>query len=285
METHMTATAFAQPQNSTTVRSNTIGVAEAARRFGEPPAPTAPRVPDVPDATTERITLQVGVAMRELAVYRWRQGAGHPVALLAHGFGGSAAQLVGFVPGLLAAGFNVIAFDQPAHGFSPGRYAHLVEFSRNISAVARAFDARVVIAHSLGATATLLAHARGLPLERAVLIAPPGNVEHFATAFADHVGLPREQRPAMLTQVERDLGYPLHLLDVRNVLSIAEGAPAQLLVMHDPADAEVPYAHARHLIERWPSARLQPLSGVGHLRVLRDDAAIADAIAHIAQVA
>jgi len=279
----MTATAFAHPENSTIVRPNTIGVAEAARRFSEPPTPTAPRVPEVPGATTERITLQVGA--RELALYRWRQGPGRPVALLAHGFGGSAAQLASFVPGLLAADFTVIAFDQPAHGLSAGRYAHIVEFSRNIAAVARAFGARAVIAHSLGAIATLIAHARGLPLERAVLIAPPGNVEHFATAFADHVGLPREQLPAMLAQVERDLGYPLSLLDVRNLLSITDGAPAELLVMHDPADAEVPYAHARALIEHWPNARLQTLNGVGHRRVLRDQAAVADAVAHITQVA
>lgn len=273
----MTATALARPKISTTVRSN-IDARTAALRFGEPPAPAAPRVPAVAGYETQRSTLRAGA--RELAVYRWSNGPG-PTALLAHGFGGSAAQMVAFVPSLLAAGYQVVAFDQPAHGFSPGRYAHLVDFAENIASVARAFGASAVIAHSLGATATLIAHARGLSLERAVLIAPPSNVEHFAAAFAEHAGLPREELPAMLAHVERDLGYPLSLLDVRNLSGLVDGAPADLLVLHDPADAEVPYEHGRTLAVHWPNARLEPLSGVGHRRALRDAVAAKLAVAHL----
>jgi len=284
----MTSTAFVSTKNSTIVRSNTVantvaGVDPhvAARSFGEPPAPRAPRVPEVPGAITQRSTLRVGA--NDLAVYRWQaeRGSG-PTVLLAHGFGGSAAQLTSFVPELLAAGSSVVAFDQPAHGFSPGRYAHLVAFSRNVTAVARAFDAHTVIAHSLGATATLVAHARGLTLERAVLIAPPGNVEHFAAVYADAIGLPRERVPAMLAEVEREFGFPLALLDVRSVLSLASDiAPADILVMHDPADAEVPYLHGRQLVDHWPNARLETVTGVGHRRVLRDAAVVHTAVEHV----
>jgi len=280
----MTATAFIQPYKSTIVRPfiTTMTPREAALRFSEPPSPVAPRVPELEGQPLERSTLRVGA--HELAIYRSGSGSGRhngPVALLAHGFGGSAAQMIAFAPGLLAAGFRVVTFDQPGHGFSPGRYSHLLEFSRSIAAVADAFGVRTVVAHSLGATATLIAHARGLSLERAVLIAPPGNVEHFASAFAAHIGLAREQLPSMLAEVEREFGFPLRLLDVRNLLSIAEVSPAELLVMHDEADAEVPYAHARDLVEHWPNARLQTLNGLGHRRVLRDASAVADAVAHL----
>ena len=64
----MTATAFAQPEKSTTVRPNTLTAQEAARRFGEPPPPVAPRVPEVTGVATERVTLQVRA--RKLALYR-----------------------------------------------------------------------------------------------------------------------------------------------------------------------------------------------------------------------
>lgn len=274
----MTATAFVSPQISTIVRPY-IDVREAALRFGEPPAPVAPRVPEVPGHQTQRSTLRAGA--HELAVYQWGSGSG-TVALLAHGFGGSAAQLVAFVPGLLEAGYRVVAFDQPAHGFTPGRYAHLTAFAENIAVVSRAFGVSAVIAHSLGAAATLIAHARGTALERAVLIAPPRNVEHFAAAFAAHAGLPPEELPAMLAHVERDLGYPLALLDVRNLSGLMTDAPADLLVLHDPSDAEVPYEHGRAVVAHWPRARLETLSGVGHRRVLRDARAVATAVAHLA---
>jgi pimeloyl-ACP methyl ester carboxylesterase len=273
----MTATALVHPENSTIVRPY-IDTREAALRFGEPPAVVAPRVPEVAGYETQRSTLRSG--SHELAIYQWGSGS-RAVGLLAHGFGGSAAQMVAFVPGLLAAGYRVVAFDQPAHGFTPGRYAHLVDFAEHITRVSRAFGASAVVAHSLGATATLIAHARGLSLERAVLIAPPANVEHFATAFADHAGLPREELPEMLAHVERDLGYPLGLLDVRNLAGLMDGAPADLLVLHDPADAEVPYEHGRTLAAHWPGARLETLRGVGHRRVLRDALTATLAVAHL----
>jgi pimeloyl-ACP methyl ester carboxylesterase len=274
----MTATTFVQPEISTIVRPY-ITARDAALRFSEPPAVVAPRVPEVAGYEVQRSTLRSGP--HELAIFQWGSGGG-PTALLAHGFGGSAAQMAAFAPGLLAAGYRVVAFDQPAHGFTAGRSAHLVDFAEHITRVARAFGVSAVIAHSLGATATLIAHARGLSLERAVLIAPPGNVEHFATAFADHVGLPREQLPALLVHVERELGYPLGLLDVRNLSGLTDGAPADLLVLHDPADAEVPYEHGRTLVAHWPGARLETLNGVGHRRVLRDAHAAALAVAHLA---
>jgi len=279
------ATSTVPPLKSTIVRTcDTIEPREAAQLFAVPPAPRTPHVPEVAGLETVRSTLRVGE--HELAVYSWvppgPDAASRPTVLLAHGFGGSAAQLTAFVPELLTRGLRVVAFDQPAHGMSPGRSAHLVELARNISAVVRAFDARSVIAHSLGATATMIAHARGLPLRRAALIAPPGNVEHFATGFADFIGLPRAQLPQLLKEIEHELGLGLPLLDVRNLVSLAgDLPPAKVLVLHDPADAEVPYEHGRQLAHSWPGARLQTVTGLGHRRVLRDPAVIHSAIEHV----
>ena len=56
--------------------------------------------------------------------------------LLAHGWGGYAAQMRGFVPHLLRAGFRVIAYDQPAHGLSEGKLTGLPDFAGALAAVA-----------------------------------------------------------------------------------------------------------------------------------------------------
>ena len=53
----------------------------------------------------------------ELAVTTWGDG---PAVLLMHGWGGARAQMTGFVDPLLAAGYRVVAYDQPAHGESNG---------------------------------------------------------------------------------------------------------------------------------------------------------------------
>src|SRR5438105_1441963 len=57
----------------------------------------------------------------EVAVYRW--GKADRRILLVHGWGGKAAQFFSFVGPLLENGFEVIAFDAPAHGLSSGSFA------------------------------------------------------------------------------------------------------------------------------------------------------------------
>ncbi|HUJ77166.1 MAG TPA: alpha/beta fold hydrolase, partial [bacterium] len=106
-----------------------------------------------------------------LRAWTWGQG---PAVVLAHGWSGNAAQMTGFIAPLLEAGYRVVAFDQPAHGFSRGRRADLLSFTQALETVSgHVGQVQGVIAHSLGATAAALATHRGLDLRGLVLIAPP----------------------------------------------------------------------------------------------------------------
>ena len=84
----------------------------------------------------------------------WDFGDG-PTVLLAHGWSGHAAQMSAFVPALVAAGYHVVCFDQPAHGHSGGRRTNMLEFRDAVLTVGRRLGPLAgVIAHSLGATAS-----------------------------------------------------------------------------------------------------------------------------------
>src|ERR671918_336718 len=68
----------------------------------------------------------------------WRWGSRDaPAVLLAHGWGGNAAQMRPFVFPLLQAGYRVIAYDQPAHGVSGGRVTGLPDFADVLTLVAQ----------------------------------------------------------------------------------------------------------------------------------------------------
>jgi pimeloyl-ACP methyl ester carboxylesterase len=54
-----------------------------------------------------------------------------------------------------------------------------------------------------------------------------------------------------------------------------------LLVIHDRADREVPFVHGERLAALWPEAELHAPTGLGHRRILRDPAVIADAVRFI----
>src|SRR5512143_2769531 len=85
----------------------------------------------------DRAALDRGTSYRlpfadgELAVTRW--GESGPAVLLMHGWGGSRAQMTGFVAPLLAAGFRVVAYDQPAHGESDGPMTNLLEIAPTLN--------------------------------------------------------------------------------------------------------------------------------------------------------
>jgi hypothetical protein len=62
-------------------------------------------------------------------------------------------------------------------------------------------------------------------------------------------------------------------------LSIVRQAPAldaPLLVVHDRDDMEVPWSDGAAIVEAWPGARLVTTTGLGHNRILRDPAVVAE---------
>jgi pimeloyl-ACP methyl ester carboxylesterase len=246
----------------------------AADRFGRPDR--GQLAPSTAPVLEEGHPFQVESGTEQLAAWEWGNG---PTLLLVHGWNGRASQMGRFVAPFVAAGFHVVAFDQPAHGRSTGTRTNLPEMARAVQAVARKVaPVYGVIAHSLGATATALAISRGLAVERTVLIAPPAEVEHYTSTFAASLGLPAARAAGMLAQIERNIGVPASSLDVRRV------APAQrvpLLVMHDAQDREVPFAHGQAIANAWPGARLERLSKLGHRRMLADAKTIEAAVRFI----
>src|SRR5262245_44887536 len=74
---------------------------------------------------------------RGRSIVMWGWGSRDaPAVLLAHGWGGYAAQMRRFVFPLLAAGYRVIAYDQPAHGVSDGTLTGLPDFADVLTEVA-----------------------------------------------------------------------------------------------------------------------------------------------------
>jgi pimeloyl-ACP methyl ester carboxylesterase len=235
----------------------------AAALFGTPRQSTRPAEPATPGQRAERFTVSSG--RFRLAAWAWGKG---PSVLLVHGWNGHAGQFSGFIAPLLASGFRVVAFDQPAHGRSSGRRTNLPQMAEALQAMARAVGPlHAVVAHSLGATGTALALFDHLPAERTVLIAPPAAAPHFAQALATALGLSPERSEGMLAQIQRDVGVHLESLDIRR---IAEWIRQPALIFHDVADREVPFAHGRAIAEAWPGARFVPLERLGHTRPLQD---------------
>jgi pimeloyl-ACP methyl ester carboxylesterase len=213
-----------------------------------------------------------------MALAGWRWGDHDaPAVLLVHGWEGRGTQLGALVEPLLARGLQVVAFDAPAHGASPGSSVVLTDTARAIVAAARAAGPLAgIVAHSLGAAATTIAIAhfdllaQGTP--RLVYVAPPAWVSRATTYFARRLGLSDDLRAQLDRRLVERTGFDVLDLDGP---TLARGIDAPLLVVHDEDDDEVPIAAGRAIAEAWPGARLHTTTGLGHRRILRDAATLA----------
>jgi pimeloyl-ACP methyl ester carboxylesterase len=204
--------------------------------------------------------------VEEVAVYHW--GKGGRRILLVHGWGGKAAQFFSFVGPLLDAGFEVIAFDAPAHGASSGSFASGPAFARAAQAVAG--DAVYgIIAHSLGAAGSAIALALGLRANRVVFLAPAALIGLLLEEF-----IRLRQIPEPIAAELRQRFAARYLAEVVSVPLMASRFDAPILIFHDPADRDLPFSHGEAIAAAWPGAELVEASGIGHWRIMRDRSVI-----------
>jgi hypothetical protein len=222
-------------------------------------------------ASGERFSLVAGG--QRVAGYAWGEG---PTVLLVHGWGGHAGQMTTLVGPVVAAGFRAVAIDLPGHGESEGSLSSLVHCAKAIAGAAALFKpVRGLVAHSFGAAASTYAMSQGLPVGRAVFFAPPARFESFWSRFQVGVGVPEEIMRRVMRRAES-------WLDVRfeglAPVDLASGMTTPLLVLHDPQDREMPFEDGVELAGRWPGAEIRPAQGRGHLRILRDEGCVGEAV-------
>jgi pimeloyl-ACP methyl ester carboxylesterase len=204
--------------------------------------------------------------VEEIAVYHWGK-AGRRI-LLVHGWGGKAAQFFSFVGPLLDSGFEVIAFDAPAHGASCGSFASGPAFARAARTVAG--DAvHGIIAHSLGAAGSSIALAQGLRANRVVFLAPAALIELLLQEF-----IRLRQIPETVAAELRQRFAARYSAEIVSVPLLARRFDAPVLIFHDPDDRDLPFSHSESVAAVWPGADLIAAAGAGHWRIMRDQSII-----------
>jgi pimeloyl-ACP methyl ester carboxylesterase len=194
-------------------------------------------------------------------------GAGERTVLLVHGWGSTVGQMEPLVSPLLAAGLIVCGVDMPAHGASGGRETDVYEMGRAVRAVADAVGGvDIVIAHSIGAPATIRAVCDGMDLDAVVLVAPGTGLEDAFAVFVTREQLPEPVAAGVRSAIEDRFGDTVWE-DARMERSVASlRLPA--LIVHDPADRQAPIGPVRALAAVWAGAELCEVEGFGHNRIL-----------------
>lgn len=236
-------------------------------------AMTADETALLQSGTSRRVTMQ----SHDLAGWSW--GETGPRIMLVHGWESRGSHLGQFVKPLRAAGFQVWAFDAPSHGDSLETAASVVHHGRALLDIAQAhgpFDG--VVAHSAGSPAALYAFRHGMRVKSSVHIAGPASLERVVRRMAKAGALDVEGTEELLATMEAFIGHPLASMEAEELTS---GLLHPALLLHDPADPEVPYKETTLLARSWPSARIMSIEGTGHRRIIRDPRTITATVMHL----
>lgn len=213
-------------------------------------------------------TYRLPFADGELAVTAW--GMSGPALLLMHGWGGSRAQMTGLVDPLLAAGFRVIAYDQPAHGESDGRMTNLLEIAPTLNLIAqREGNFHAVIGHSFGTLITsyaIINHGFPAP-SRLVYFGSFNRLMDSLPRFQAAAGLPDAIMDALRLMMYENLGR--ERLESISHDALAPRLRIPVLMFHDLLDEVTPIQDSRALAAAWKEARLVETRGLGHRGALQ----------------
>lgn len=230
------------------------------------------RVPEKERAIEAKAALfNVLIGKKRIQCYSWGSG---PVILLVHGWAGRATQFRKFIEAFVNEGYRVVGFDGPAHGRSDGKATNIVEFEVALKKIYEAVGAPdAIICHSFGGGAVLFSAMNGLPVKKLINIASPTIADEIIKTYLRAIGGSWSTGAYFKNYVKRTYGKTFEEFTALHFISHLT-QKIDLLLVHDVDDEEVRIDHALALMKLYPAAQLHQTTGLGHTRILKDDAVI-----------
>jgi len=233
--------------------------------------PVRRRASDLP-FPSDAITIPSGGHALKGWILRPDMDNGGPVLVLVHGWGSNHGTMARLAEPLLRVGYPVLLFDVRHHGESRGApYVTARHFRDDVLAAVREAEvpfpgrSHVLVGHSMGGSAGVVAVAEGAPVQGLVSIGAPADLWKIWAYHLDRRGLPGKWVIKVLKPFWRfRAGVPWVSLDpVRRAGEL--GVP--FLVLHGEEDESVQASHAS-LLARAGGVEPRILSGQGHTDLL-----------------
>jgi pimeloyl-ACP methyl ester carboxylesterase len=213
---------------------------------------------------------ELGYREGKLAVMEWGQG---PVILCVHGWSSRGLRFSPLIEALRDSGYRVVAFDAPAHGRSSGSHLDLMDYVDALMQVSRNVGPlHGIVAHSFGATATLLALERSLRTEKIVFFSALNGLRGPLEFLAEKLQMSGEVLQRVKDIFETKFNRSIESLEAVRIVPRLITPP--LLGFHDHDDPVLPYHNALDLTGVWKGSQLVGTFGTSHHSILDDPAAI-----------
>lgn len=203
--------------------------------------------------------------------YRWNRG-GHKRVLIVHGFNSSVVKFDRYIKPLIKKGYEVLAFDAPAHGYSSGKTLNAVVFKDVIITIHKEYGpVKSFMGHSFGGLAICLAleEIEHNDDYRVVLIAPATESKTAIDNFFSFFKLSDDVRKEFDEYIYKLKNKPA---DWYSVSRSIKNLKAKILWCHDENDTMTPWKDAKKVMDEKPyNIEFIITKGLGHQKIYRDD--------------
>lgn len=210
----------------------------------------------------------------KIVSYQW--GTSGPKVLLCHGWRSKTADLRRIIEAFLQAGYMVEGLDLRAHGNSEGKHTALPEYKeilKNHFVKNAPFD--VVIGYSMGSIAAGLVLnevSQTIHPKQFFVLAGPPYVRYFFKDIVNEVGCNDNVYEAMCKMVEEHYYQSVDYFDLRDKADNLTHIETHLMYCED--DQMIPFQKGLELEERWPHAKFVHVKGLGHYKIIVNEAII-----------
>lgn len=202
--------------------------------------------------------------------YRWTNDTGKK-ALILHGFESSVVNFDRYISGLIKKGYEVLAFDAPAHGKSTGKTINAVIYKELVLQIWSQFGPiDSFVAHSFGGLALCLAleqipHSHSTKI---VLIAPAAETTTAINHFFNLLRLDNSIRKEFDAVIKKQGGEWPQWFSISRVAPKLQG---QVLFLQDKDDYMTPLSDVTPIMDKnYPNFQFVISEGLGHRRIYRD---------------
>lgn len=204
--------------------------------------------------------------------YRWHSADPNgKKILLVHGFSSAACKFEKYVQPLLEQGFEVVAFDAPAHGNSDGKTINAYVYRNVLLKIESRYGPFYgMMGHSLGGLAASLAFEK-IPdrgKRKLVLVAPATETESAIRNFLSIIPVNKQTEQAFRNLIVEISGEPISYFSVSRVV---QSVNTPVLWVHDKQDTICPFEDVKPLLSlNLPYVQFLVTENLGHSRIYKE---------------
>ncbi|WP_394970333.1 alpha/beta hydrolase [uncultured Croceitalea sp.] len=201
------------------------------------------------------------IAGHSIQTYHW--SGNKETVLLIHGWESNSWRWHKLITKLQEAGYNIIAFDAPAHGYSSGKYLYVPLYAEILQPLIENYSPKYLIGHSVGGMTVIYnEHKNETPsVEKIITIGSPSEFHEIMTHFKNLLGLGTKIEKALENFILEKFGFKVR--DFSSSKFVQTNTKKGLL-FHDRLDTIAPYHASVQVHENWKNSEFISTEGLGH---------------------